>query len=108
MKTILRIIMILLAASAVAGAIFFAVTNSSTALSADEGGEPPAMTSADGQSFEQMEGPGGGDREGGSITQGLSGVLATVMKLAGITLFVLLLQKVISLIANRRLMPARC
>lgn len=93
MKTILRIIMILLVASAIAGALSIAVNNSSLATSINEGGQPPAMTSADGQSIQPVERPEGGDREGGSITQGLSGVLATLIKLTGITIIVLLFQK---------------
>ena len=90
MKTILRIIMILLVASAVAGAFSLAVNNSSIS---DESGQPPAMTSPDGQSIQPMQRPEGGDHEGGSIIQGLSGVLASLMKLAGIALLILVLQK---------------
>ncbi|HET9913738.1 MAG TPA: hypothetical protein VFQ13_17730 [Anaerolineales bacterium] len=98
MKTILRIIMILLVASAVAGAFSLAVNN--TAIAADiprEGGGPPAMTDANGQSFQPMERPEGDDHEGGSLAQGLSGVLATLLKLTGITVLVLLLQKAFDL-----------
>jgi hypothetical protein len=93
MKTILRIITILLVAAVVAGAFALAVKNSSSA----------ATTSANGQSFQPTDHPAGGDREGGSITGGLAGVLGTLAKLTGISLLVLLLQKGVSRLGNRRL-----
>ncbi len=102
MKIILRIIMTLLVASIVAGAFSIAVNNTSIASGSGEDGGLPAMTSADGQTFQPMERPEGGDHEGGSITQGLSGVLATLMKLTGITVLVLLLQKGIDLLGSRK------
>jgi hypothetical protein len=108
MKIILRIIMILLVAAAVAGAFSLAVNN--TAIAADvpgEGGGPPAMTDANGQSFQPMERPAGGDHEGGSSAQGLSGVLATLMKLTGITVLVLLLKKAFDLPGRLKWKPAQ-
>ena len=92
MKTILRIITILLVAAVVAGAFSLAVNNSSSA----------STTNANGQSFQPLDRPAGGDR-GGSITGGLAGVLGTLAKLTGISLLVLLLQKGISQLGNRRL-----
>jgi predicted ABC-type sugar transport system permease subunit len=97
MKTILRIITILLVAAVVAGAFSLAVNSSSSA----------STTSASGQSFQPLDHPAGGDRDGGSITGGLGGVLGTLAKLTGISLLVLLLQKGFSLLGNRRLMSAR-
>ena len=94
MKTILRIITILLVAAVVAGAFSLAVNTSSSA----------STTNASGQSFQAVERPAGGDRDGGSITGGLGGVLGTLAKLTGISLLVLLLQKGFSLLGNRRLM----
>jgi hypothetical protein len=94
MKTILRIIIVLLVASAVAGAFSLAVNNSSIASSSSEGGQPPAMTSSDGTTIQPTERPEGGDHEGGSIAGGLSGVLTTLAKLTGITLLILAFQKV--------------
>lgn len=88
MKTIFRILMILVVASAVAGVFYLVVNNISNASSASENGQPPAMTSADGQSFQTMERP-----QGGLITQGFFGVFVTMLKLTGITLFLLSLQK---------------
>lgn len=95
MKTILRIIVILIVASFVAGAISLAVNNMS--LSSGEGSQPPAMTSVDGQSFQPGE-----RSEGGSITGGLVGVLTTLMKIAGITLVIVLLQKALSQLRRPR------
>ena len=96
MKTIMRIIIILLVATVVAGGFFAAMNNSSLTTSSDQGGQPPAMTTTDGQTIQPMERPNEGDHEGGSIAQGLSGMLATLIKLAGITLLVLLLEKGLS------------
>lgn len=96
MKTILKIVMLLLVASAVAGAFSLAVNNTSLASGPGEGGQLPAMTEADGQTFQRMERPEGGDHEGGSIAGGLAGVLGTLAKLTGITVLVLLLQKALN------------
>lgn len=96
MKTILRIIVILLVASIVAGGFFIALQDSSMTTSLDKGRQPPAMTITDGQTMQPMEGPDGGDHEVGTIVQGLSGLLVTLVKLAGITLLVLLLEKGLS------------
>ena len=105
MKIVLRIIIILLVASAVAGVFSLAVNNSSTSAS---GGQPLAMTSNNAQSTTQsITRPEGGDREGGSITRGLPEVLGTLGKLTGITLIVLLLQKAFSLLGNRRFIPTQ-
>ncbi len=103
MKTILRIIVILLVAGIVAGGLSLAVNNSSVASDTNfEGGQPPVMTSADGQTITQpMERPEGGDEHGASLAGGLGGVLATIAKIMGITIVILLIQKVISLLEAR-------
>jgi hypothetical protein len=93
MKTILRIILILVVAAVVAGAFSLAVNN----------GSSTTTTSVSGQSFQPTDRPVGGDREGGSITGGLAGVLGTLAKLTGISVLVLLLQKGFSRLRNRRL-----
>ncbi len=90
MKTILRIIVILLVASAVAGAFSLAVNNSSTTT---DGGQMPTLTDTNGQTFQPTERPEGGDRDDGSLAGGLAGVLGTLAKLTGITVLVLVLQK---------------
>ena len=102
MKTILRIIVILLVAGIVAGGLSLAVNNSSIASDTNfEGGQPPVMTSADGQTIQPMERPDG-DREGGaSLAGGLSGVLANLAKIAGITVFVTLTQKALEMLKRR-------
>ncbi len=89
MKTILRIIMILLVAAVIAGAFSMAVNSSSTTVS-PSGGRPPAITGSNGQQFIRPE---GGDRDGGSGAEGLGGVFGTLLKITGITILVLMLQK---------------
>lgn len=103
MKIILRTIMILLIASVVAGAFSLAVNDSSVASGPGEGREPPAMTDVNGQSVQPMERHEDGDHEGGSIAGGLAGVLGTLAKLTGITAVVLLVQKLLDLFQNRKL-----
>lgn len=104
MKTILRIVMILLAAAVVAGAFTLAANNNLITTGSTEGGQPPAFTGSDGQTTTQpMVRPEGGDHEGGSIAGGLAGVLATLLKLTGITIVVLLLQKGINLLGRSKL-----
>ena len=105
MKTILRLIIILLVAAVVAGAFSLAVNNSSTTSSSTDGEQPPAMTSSN-QSIIQMARPEGGDHESGSITQGLAGVADTLMKLTGISILVLLLQKGFSSLGSLKLKTA--
>ena len=105
MKTILRIIIILLVAAVVAGAFSLAVNNSSTTSSSTNGGQPPAMTSSN-QATTQIARPEGGDHESGSITQGLAGVASTLMKLTGISILVLLLQKGFNRLGGLRLKTA--
>ena len=102
MKTISRIIMILLVAAVVAGAFTLAVKDSSSASSTNQGSNPSDITN--GQSFQPVERPGGSDRDGGSLTSGLAGVLGTAVKLTGIAIVVLLLQKGFSLLGNRRVL----
>ncbi len=105
MKTILRIILILLVASVVAGAFCLAVNKNSSATSAlNDGRQPPAFTATNGQQVFRAE---GGDRDGGSIAGGLGGVLATILKITGITVLVIALQKAYSQISSRNWKPAQ-
>lgn len=101
MKTILRIIIILLVGSVVAGALSLTVNNTSLA-SGSADGDRPALTSSDGQTFQRMEHPDGDEHEGGSIAGGLGGVLVTLAKLTGITVLVLALQKGFEQINNMK------
>ncbi|HEX9333869.1 MAG TPA: hypothetical protein VF896_18395 [Anaerolineales bacterium] len=104
MKTILRIITILLVAAVVAGAFFLAVNNSSIASGSNEGGQSFATTSSNGQFINQpLARPEGSDRDSGSIARGLSEVLGTLAKLTGITVIVLLVQKASGLPGTRKL-----
>lgn len=108
MKTFLRIIIILLAAAAVAGAFYLAVNNSSAASTSDEGIQPPALTGRDGQTIQPMVRPDDGDREGGSIAGGLGGLFLTLVKVSGLVLLVVGLQKGFDLIySNKRRLVQR-
>lgn len=97
MKTILKIFTILLVATVVAGVFSLAVNSNSGA----------ATTSANGQSIQAFDRPEGGDREGGSITGGLAGVFGTLAKLAGISIFVLMVQRMFSQFGTRTLLPTQ-
>jgi len=98
MKTILKIILILLVASVVAGAFSLAVNNNSSTVGSNTGGQLPTITASNGQTIARPE---GGDHDSGSLTGGLGGVLATILKLTGITILVLVLQKGFSQLSNR-------
>jgi len=104
MKTILRIITILLVAAVVAGAFFLAVNNSSIASGSNEGGQSFATTSTNGQTSQPtMLRPDGGNEGGASITRGFSQIFVTLAKLTGITVIVLLVQKASGLPGTRKL-----
>jgi|WetSurMetagenome_2_1015567.scaffolds.fasta_scaffold1657059_1 hypothetical protein len=90
MKTILRIILILLVASLVAVAFSLAVNNNSITTSSSNPGQPPAMTGSNGQSLTRPEGD---DHDSGSLAGGFAGVMGTVLKITGITILVVMLQK---------------
>lgn len=105
MKTILRILIILLVAALVSGALFLAVNNTSSSNSDFGGpGQPPALANGSGQS-NQSRGEGGGDHEGASAGQGLAEIFNTLLKLAGITVIVLLIEKGVSLLTRKRPLP---
>lgn len=103
MKTIFKILAILVVASIVAGGFYLAVNNTSIASESNERGEPPAMMSANGQTFQPMERPDGGGEHEASLGRGLAGVGGTLVKITVITIIVLLVQKAFSLIGNRKL-----
>lgn len=102
MKTIFKILAILVVASIVAGGIYLAVNNTSIVAESNERGEPPAMMSADGQTFQPMERPDGGGHEA-SLGRGLAGAGGTLVKITVITIIVLLVQKVFNTFGNRKL-----
>ena len=102
MKTILRIIVILLVAALVAGGFTLAVKH--TSLAAGGSGEGGRSTQANGQTWQPPSRPEGGSRhEGGAF--GLAGILATLGKLTGITAIVLLIEKVVALLGKRAPRP---
>ena len=103
MKTILRIITILLVAAVVAAGFIIAVNNTSDSASTTGVGSPHASTDANGQTFQPMERPEGGNGQGGSI----AGVLVTLAKLTGIALAVVLIQKAFNILGNRKLIPTQ-
>lgn len=102
MKTILKILAILIVAAIVAGGFYLVANNTSLAPGRDQDfRQPPAMTSANGQTFQPMERHEGGEH-GASLSRGLAGVAGTLVKLAAIILLVLLVQKGFSLLGNRK------
>ena len=53
------------------------------------------MTAGKGQATtQQITMPEGGDRDSGSIAGGVGGILTTILKLIGITILVLVMQKI--------------
>ena len=98
MKTILRIIMILLVASVVVGGFYLAFHNEST-------NSGPSVTNANSQSFQPIKRPEG-DREGGSIG-GVAGIFGTLMKLGSIVFLVILLEKGLNQLRNRKVVSIR-
>jgi hypothetical protein len=108
MKTILNILIILFVAAVIARGFTLIVNNTaSTSGPGGEGGQPPAMTSADGQTMQPPShsevSPGGEDNGGASLGMGLLKILVTLAKLTGITLVVLFVEKAISLLSKKRI-----
>jgi len=108
MKTILRISVILLVAAIISGGFYLIANNTSIASDSDmEHGQPPMMTSADGQPFQLRERPeGDDDHHSASLSRGLAGVGGTLAKLAGIAIIILVIEKAFSLVNKRKLRPA--
>ena len=108
MKIIPRIFILLFVIFFVAGTAYVIVEETSLISNEEIGREqPPAFTDSGEQPMQQPEQPMGrpeGDfREINPGTRGLSNMLIMVAKLAGITIVVLLVQKGINLLVNRRL-----
>ncbi len=72
-----------------------------------EGGPPPGVqagsgqTAAGGQAIQLRERPAGGDEHGASLGRGLFGVLVMLVKISGITLLILLVQKGFGLLMRK-------
>ena len=101
MKTILRILVILMVGTIVSGALYLTFENTSLLLS-DSGGFPERTTEL-GEGSEMPASDtgelptrpeGGDDHNAASLSRGLSEVGIALAKLTGITLLVLLIQKV--------------
>jgi hypothetical protein len=98
MKTILRILTILLIGALVSGGIYLILQN--TTLASDVSGGPSLdqmPATVDGELSQPPARPEGDtDRNGASLERGLSEVLVSLAKLTGITVIVLLVQAVIA------------
>jgi hypothetical protein len=101
MKTILKIITILIIASLVAGGFWLAFGSSSSTNS----GQPTAIINGQ-TNFQPADRPDGGERDG-SITNGLGGIFFTLVKITGIIAIVLLIEKLFSMKNTRKLSPAQ-
>jgi hypothetical protein len=105
MKTILRIIFILFVAAIVAGSLTLIVNNTSSAASGPGGasGHASFATGATGQTRQAPGHAEGGPRGEGSTSfaSGFLEILVMLGKLAGITVVVLLIQKVVNLSGRR-------
>ena len=102
MKTILRIFIILLIGALVSGGVYLTVQN--TTLASDTGSAPsfdqmPAPSTGD--LSELPARPEGGDHDAASLSRGLSEIVVSLAKLTGITLLVLLVQKVFEQVKKR-------
>jgi hypothetical protein len=104
-KTILRILTILLVGIIVAGALYLTVEN--TSLLADAGGFPEGAPESgarpempdDGEMGERPEGDH--DHHAASLSRGLAEIGVALAKLTGITLVVLLVQSVFTWLKRR-------
>ena len=95
MKTIFRIIIILVAAALVAGAFNLAVgSNSGTA------GQAPAFGNDSGHRLPDRDGGEGGEH-GASFDGGLLGILGSLAKISAITALILLVQKGIAKLTSK-------
>lgn len=104
MKTIMRILVILLIAVAVSGGVYALVENTSLVSSAEaERGAPPQMTGTDSESMPAR--PEGGDEHSASFSRGLSEVGMVLAKLSVITIMILLIQKAVDLLRRPKLKP---
>jgi hypothetical protein len=103
MKTILRIVIILLIGALVSGGIYLIVQN--TTLASDASSTPsidqmPAPPTGDLPELPTR--PEGGDNDAASRSRSLSEVGVSLAKLTGITLLVLLVQKVFEQVKKQR------
>jgi hypothetical protein len=102
MKTIMRIIIILLVAALVAAGFNLLVSKTSIAAGGEgfEGRQPPGL-SADGGTFQPRFEGGEGHSEGASL-EGVLGIFGSLIKISAVGALVLLIQKGISLLAKKK------
>lgn len=107
MKTILRILIILLIAGIVSGGVYALVENTSLMSSVGaERGAPPQMMNADGTSTQPMQRPEGGeDHDAASLSRGIGEVGVLLAKITGITVVILLVQKAFGLLQKNKPVP---
>lgn len=109
MKTILRILTIILIGALISAGVYLIVQN--TFLASETGGAPsfeqmPASASGDASQLPTRP-AGDSDHDSASFSRGLSEVGLSLAKISGITLLVLLIQKVFKpLKKRRRIAPA--
>lgn len=104
MKTILKILVILLMAGIIAGGLYALVENSSLVSDGEFGSSEPSVRMDDDESaLPAMERPG--EEQSASWLRGLPELFMTLVKLAIITVLALFVQKGLRLIAHRRLNP---
>lgn len=102
MKTILRILVILLVAVTVSSGVYALVENTSLVSSNEaERGAPPQMTGTDAQSMPAR--PEVGDEHSASFTRGIGEVGGTLVKLSVVTVVILLIQKAFELLRKPNL-----
>ena len=105
MKTILRILVILLIAVSVSGGIYALVENTNLLSSAEaERGVPPQITDGDAQSMPTRP-EGGDEHHEASLSGGLGEVGVLLAKITGITIVILLVQKALELLRKPKLNP---
>lgn len=104
MKTILRIVIILALAAAVAFGYSLVVNNTMTSAGSDDGRSQPALT--DGTRLERPEGMPVRDEGGASMGRSILEVGVTLAKLTGVALVVLFLEQGVNLLTKRRAVSA--
>lgn len=100
MKTILKIITILIVAALVAGGFWLAFGSSTSTTS----GQSAAVTTNGQTNFQPMDRPDGGERGGSGD---IGGIFLTLAEISSITAIVLLIEKLFSVKNSHKLSPAQ-
>lgn len=105
MKTILRILVILLITVSVSGGIYTLVENTSLLSSVEaERGAPSQMNAAENGNMPTRP-EGGEDHHSASLSRGFGEVGTLLAKITGITIVILLIQKAIELLQKPKMKP---